>query len=419
MLKRRLSRFSVLAFLLLAFTNAYSAEPAGLKELLEEARSNNSELAAMRERVNAREARARAEGRLEDPTLKIEMEDLSKDEPLNAAPGNAMLTRYTIAQEFPFPGKLTLREKIAMKEARSTQSGFNARALEVALMVKEAYYEHAFLAEAIATTEGIKELLKQMSDVAQSKYSVGQVSQQDILKVNIEEMMLTNELITLGAEKELIEARLKSILNRPQASSLEITAVLPKERVGFSTQELIDEARKTNPEIRMSEYEAEAGELATELSKKNYYPDFMVGVAPIQRDGRFDSYDLMFQINIPIWRGKYSSLESEAASNARALRSSLASQRNVKGLEVKDASVKVDAADRTRALYETSLLPQAELSFESALRNYRAGKVDFLTLIETERELRRTRIEYLRSIMNYRKSIALLEKAVGRDLAAY
>lgn len=227
--------------------------------------------------------------------------------------------------------------------------------------------------------------------------------------------MLTNEIISLEAGKGVAAARLKSILGRPQEAALGEPGALPKEKITFKTEDLINTAVRQNPEIKAAESEAQASELNADLAKKNYYPDFMVGVAPIQRDGRFDSFDVMFQINIPVWRGKYDSLSREASSNARSARSRLVSEKNVKSFEVKGAAIQVEAAERTKALYETSLLPQVELSFESALKNYQAGKIDFLTLLDTERELKRTRLEYIRTLSEYRKRIASLERIVGED----
>lgn len=391
------------------------AETITLPELLKEARENNPEIKAFAERIKAREARASAEGRLDDPTLKIEMEDLSKDHPLNISPGNAMLTRYTVAQMFPFPGKLPLKEKIALKEARTARSELDAKELEIASMVKEAFFDYSFITEAIKRTVEIKGLLSQMAEIAGTRYSTGHVSQQDVIKVNFESSMIENDVITLEAEKGIAGAKLKSLLNRPQDSALGEAAPLSKEKAAFDAGELIKTALEKNPELKMLESDAEANELGAELAKKDYYPDFMVGVAPIQRDGRFDSYDLMFQINIPIWRGKYRSRTDEARSNAVFSRTRLLSEKNTKGFEVKSAALQVEAARRTAELFETSLIPQVELSFESALRNYSSGKTDFIALLDTERELKKARIDYLKALLEYRKKVAALEKIVGSD----
>lgn len=387
-----------------------------LPDLLKEARENNPELKAFAARIKAREARASAEGRLDDPTLKIEMEDLSREHPLNASPGNSMLTRYTVAQMFPFPGKLPLKKKIALKEARTASYEFDVKGLEVAAMVKEAYFEYSFITEAIKRTEEIRSLLSQMAGIAGTRYSTGHASQQDVIKVNFESSMIENDVITLEAERSIAGARLKSLLNRPQDTPIGDPAPLSKEKVAFDTNELIKTALDNNPEIKMLESDAEASELGEELAKKDYYPDVMAGVAPIQRDGRFDSYDLMFQINIPIWRGKYGSRADEARSNAVFSRTRLLSGKNAKGFEVKSAAVQAEAARKTAELFETSLIPQVELSFESALRNYSSGKTDFITLLDTERELKKARMDYLKALLEYRKKVAALEKTVGADL---
>lgn len=393
-----------------------AGEPLTLEALLEEARANNPELRVFKERAGAKESRVGAEGALDDPTLKVEMMDLSKSYPLNIAPGNAMLTRYTVSQMFPFPGKLSLKEKIAMKEALSARAELAAKGLEIESSVKEAYFEYAFLAEAVRETEEIRALLINISSIAGVKYSTGQATQQDVLKAQVETTMLTNDIITLDAEKGVAAARLKSLVNRGQDSPMGEPAGLSKARAVFDAAALIDTAIKKNPDIRMAEFDAEANELNVELAKKNYYPDFMVGVAPIQRDGRFDSFDVMFQVNIPIWWGKYDSRTREASADAQSLKWKVLSQKNLKSLEVKGAAVQVEASDRMRSLYETGLLPQVELSFESALKNYGAGKIDFMTLLDAERQLKRTRIEYLKTLMEYRKRVAALERAIGGDL---
>lgn len=425
----KVNRLTILYFplfiaVLLSLTTGHfhpssAGETLSLPTLLEEARNKNPELQAARERVRAKEMRARAESALDDPTLRVELEDLSREHPLNAAPGNTMLTRYTVSQMFPFPGKRSLKEKIALKDALAAETDFKARELDVTFMVKEAYYDLAFLAESVKVIRETKELLTYMAGIAEARYSTGAATQQDVIKVQLESAMLNNELITLEAQRDASAARLKSFIGMPQDSSLPGTpAPVSKERVEINTDELIKRANMANPRIKGMEYEIQANDLSVDLAGKNYYPDFMIGVAPIQREGRFDSWDLMFQINIPVWRGKYGSLRGEAVANRDSLRLMLASEKNRLGFEVKDAALKAEAAGRIMTLYETTLVPQSELSFESALKNYQTGKVDFLTLLDTQRALKKTKLENLSAVIDYRKKIAALEKAVGFDLYA-
>ena len=127
------------SILTLSCGHALAAEKLELKELLELARKNNPELDAMREAASSIEAASRAEGRLDNPTLKIELEELSTERPLEVSPGHAMLTRYTISQMFPLPGKLSLE---------------------------------------------VKELISDASRITSAMYSTGQASRQDVIKLH-------------------------------------------------------------------------------------------------------------------------------------------------------------------------------------------------------------------------------------------
>jgi outer membrane protein TolC len=411
-------KYAFIALLLFGLfpSGVFAATSIALRDLLAEAMSNNPELRALKERYGARLARVDFEGALDDPAMKVEMMDLASKKPYNNGPGNAMQTRYTLSQMFPFPGKRSAKGKIAEKEALVSKAEFESKAVEISYMVKEAYYSYAYACEAIKINNEIKELLSYISSIVQSRYSVGQALQQDVIKAQFEAAMLTNELIALTAERDGMEERLKALLDRHGDLPLGEPALPRLEKADASADALAKAYGALNPEIKAVEYELQASEMSVDLAKKNYYPDFMVGVAPVQRDGRFDTYDLMFQINIPLWRSKYDSQTKEAISNAGSARLRLSAQRNKKAFEIKDALLKVSAAYKTAELYETSLVPQAEMSFESALKGYQSGKSDFLTLLDTGRSLKKTKIERIGSFMDYKKKLAMLEKAVGVEL---
>ena len=401
---------------LLPVSFAVAQDTLSLKQIIEEARLNNPSIQALRQNMKAREAGARAEGVLDDPMLKIEMMDLSKENPV-PTPGNAMQTRYEISQMLPYPGKLQLERQIALLEVMMSESEVQSKEIEIITMVKEAYYEYLLLNSSIRTLDEIKGLLSNMIRIAETKYSVGDVSQQDVIKAQVELTMLLNEALELEAERDVVQAEIKAILNRPQddATLTILSEKLPEDRVKLDIKGLTNKALEVNPGLRVMKYEAEIKVNEAELARKNYYPDFMLGIAPIQRDGRFDAWDAMFQINIPVWRDKYKNQVGEGVNMADAMRSGVKAEENMIKAKVKEGVVKVETADRIRTLYETSLLPQAELSFESALKNYQSGRVDFIMLLDTERLLKKTRIDYIGAVITYYKRLASLERVVGEE----
>ena len=76
----------------------------------------------------------------------------------------------------------------------------------------------------------------------------------------------------------------------------------------------------------------------------------------------------------------------------------------------------LDAARRTETLAATSLLPQAELTFQSALAGYENGKVDFATLLDAQRQILRAKQERLKAQAEAQMRLAEIERIVGEDL---
>jgi len=408
------SSFLLLTAYCLLSSVAFAQETITLSSLIDEARRNNPEILAYQKRVKAKEHRAKVEGALDDPQLKVEVMDIPGDKPFNLS--DSMQTRYTFNQMLPFPGKLSLKQKAAMKEVLMVASEAQNKELEIVAMLKATYFDYAFLVESIKITKEIKEILSQIADIAGARYGANFASQQDVIKSQVELTMLQNELISLEAEKDVVVARINSILNQDTATPLGEPEDIKTYKASIKLDDLITTAIEKAPALKAMEYDIQARDAEIELNKKNYYPDFMVGVAPIQRNGRFDTYDLMFSVNIPLWWGKYDSQVSEARANAEILRTELKAEQNIKTFEVREAVINVAAADRIRTVYETSLLPQADISFQSAMVSYQTGKIDFLSMLDSERALKKTRVEYIKSVIEYRKNVAFLEKAVGGDL---
>ena len=76
----------------------------------------------------------------------------------------------------------------------------------------------------------------------------------------------------------------------------------------------------------------------------------------------------------------------------------------------------IDAARRSETLIATSLLPQAELTFSSALAAYENGKVDFATLLEAQKQIRQAKQNQLKAQTEAQIRLAEIEKILGEEL---
>jgi cobalt-zinc-cadmium efflux system outer membrane protein len=67
-------------------------------------------------------------------------------------------------------------------------------------------------------------------------------------------------------------------------------------------------------------------------------------------------------------------------------------------------------------LAQTSLLPQAELTFKAALAGYETGKVDFATLLDAQRQIRKAKQDVIKAQAEQQGRLADIERLIGEDL---
>jgi len=70
-------------------------------------------------------------------------------------------------------------------------------------------------------------------------------------------------------------------------------------------------------------------------------------------------------------------------------------------------------SQQSLAVYRERLLPAAEQSTESARASYMAGRLDFLRLIESQRQLLALQEDYYAALAEYHQRLAALDRAVG------
>jgi len=84
--------------------------------------------------------------------------------------------------------------------------------------------------------------------------------------------------------------------------------------------------------------------------------------------------------------------------------------------KVGESFAALQRARRLQQLYRAEILPQAEAAVTSALAAYRAGSVDFMTLLDNQMNVNRYRQELATLDAEQGKAWAELEMLAGRSL---
>jgi outer membrane protein TolC len=402
--------------------SALSAEPppgGSVESLLAFARASNPEYAAMRHEADAANERILPAGALPDPRLRVELRDITMGGQQNPtlAPNRVGSTRYQLMQDMPWFGKRDLKRDIAALEAEGAQGRAAGTWSELSARIKTGYAQSYYLYQSERLTNEILDLMARLEKIAQVRYAGGLAAQQDVIRAQVERTNLNNELIALENERRMNRSRLNMLLARPANAPLAAPQQLRPlpAPAGLDQAALEDRVRGRNPQLFTEDAKLRAAEKNRDLIYKNRYPDFAVGIAPIQTGGAIREWELMVEVNIPLQQSSRRSQEREAEAMLAAVRTRKEAVANQILAELSENLSALDAARRTEMAIANSLLPQAELTFKAALASYENGKVDFVTLLEAQRQIRQAKQNQIKAQAEGQARLAEIERILGEE----
>lgn len=416
-------RFAVLivtGLLSLAPTVALAQEtaPVRLADLESEALRVHPAILASSRMVDAKRARIAQQRALPDPKLSIGY--VGDPAPFDIQDGDPSSYRQIgVTQEIPYPGKLQLRARIAEKEAEAETWNTEGIRRRILAAVRLTYFEMWAVDRALEITERNKDLLEKFARIAEEKYKVGQGLQQDVLRAHVEVSRVMQRLTVLRQRRRALEARMNSLLYRAPDTPIGALEPLEKSPLTYSLDELLEHAVADSPELRGQERRIEQSQLAVDLARKEFYPDFSVGWDYLNRPGLPEMYGLRFEMNLPIFqRKKRQAMVNEAAqthASAKYVRDAIRTELLWK---VKEQYLAARASDELLMLYAQAVVPQSTLALESSLSSYQVGKLDFLTVITNFITVLDYQVSYFEEFANYQKSLARMEEITGVPLVA-
>ncbi len=411
---------------MLVMMAAGSAQPqealpgATVESLLTLAKVNNPDYLSMRHEAQAASARVEMAGAWMDPKFRIEWMDITKSDTQNVTlwPDGVGSTKYTLMQDLPWFGKRDLKRAIAAQEAQAVDGRAQATWAELAAKLKTTHALRYFLHSSRKLTQELLDLTTRLANVAQVRYAGGLAMQQDAIRAQVEQTTMQTELVALDGEARQAEARLNALLARPPNAPLAVPTSLPTlpAAAKLNADALMARAHQGSPQLFSEEARIKAASLSRELSLKNRYPDFTLAITPTQIQSRVSEWSLMLEMNIPLQQGTRRAQEREAQAMLEAAHTRLAAITNQLAADVSEHLAGIEAAQRTEQLARSSLLPQAELTFQAALAGYENGKLDFATLLEAQRQVRQAKQSQLKAQLETRMRLAEVEKLIGEEL---
>src|SRR5262245_29850423 len=163
-----------------------------LSDALEEALRANPRLRAARERASAARSEPARVSSYDDPVVSWEAWNTPESFRIDQADNNI----FKLSQKIPFPGKRSLAGRMAERDADVASDDASAAERDLAAMVKRAYYALWQSHENLAIYSRDETLVARLAKIAEQRYALGQVSQPDVLRSQVELTRLLNRVTT-------------------------------------------------------------------------------------------------------------------------------------------------------------------------------------------------------------------------------
>ncbi len=325
---------------------------------------------------------------------------------------------FGVAQKIPWSGKRALRGNQANWEATAASFDVGEAQLRITEAARLAFVDYYLNQRERELNAASREALRGFRDIARAKYEANQVTQQDVLQADVELAQFEQQQIDLNQEQIVAMARINTLLHRrpdhplpAPPRKLPITDELPL------VEGLREWAVEHRPELQAMSARLQAEQSAVALACKEFYPDFEVM-------GRFDRFwtdreqqpQLGLNMNIPLNQSKRHAAVQEALWRVHKMQAEYAQATDTIRSEVQSAHARVRGSQHKIGVFESKILPAAQDNLRAAESGYEAGTVDFLRLIEAQRQVLDLREKYQMAIADFHRRAAELERAVGHEV---
>ena len=320
-------------------------------------------------------------------------------------------------RRFPGRGKRALRGDAASAEADAMKGDIGDVRLRLAEAARVAFYDYYLAHREMEINTSTRQLLTQFHEIARNKYQLNQTTQQDVLQADVELATLETRQTELSRDEQVATAKINSLLHRstdyplpPPPTKLQLPEALP-------AAETFQRAAESRPDLFALQARIREEEANMALACKEYCPNLNL----VAKYDGFMPEDMRPQVgmefNVPLQRGRRSAAVREASAKVQQRRAEYQDRLDQVRLEVQSAVSRVTQSRQAIRLYEERILPAAQRSAESAQSNYTSGKLDFLRLIDAERQIYTQQTMYYGAITEYHRRLAELERVIGGSLS--
>jgi outer membrane protein, heavy metal efflux system len=407
---------SVMSFVGVAFTQAKPELPIQLPEeelqsLIDEALSQNPDIAAEYYKMEAAVQRIPQTGALDDPELVFKLMEIPGTR-LN----EAMYANVELMQMIPFPTKLSARRSIANLLSEHAHHDHMEKVVQIVSELKTALAMLSYAREASTITAENQQVLMKILNVSETAYTVGKSTQQEVLRTKIELAKLTTDQAGNLEQIATAENMVRRLLNRSGnvlVGRFDLGTIGPLPPVSI----LISYAERNRPMLIHDSLNVVEKEMNVRLMKQEYIPDLKLSLEYVRLPMTMENkWSISAGITLPFspWTlSKASSRVQEAEAEQHMLASMYISSKNMSQTEIRNKCAVITSLTTQIHQLKDSVIPMLTQSIELLLTDYSTGRTSYPMVLDGYRMYNDMRRELAMTTMKYHQTISSLEREIG------
>lgn len=400
-------------------------EALELDDLINQALTQNEELKAQEFEVQSQKAQIGPAGASEDPMLEVQVINLPTDT-YSRTQDEMTGIEVSVRQSIPFPGKRAKLREAAKHSANASQNIFEQKKWQLTKQVKDLYYTLYLAYQKQVLLEEQKRILAQVITTSRSQYTLGKVPQAALLKLQVEEANLIDEILKSESAIRVANNELNHLLGHTGDHKHGRPETIQRSNFDFKNwteDKIASLVVESSARLKGLSSRVQSEEEMLSYAKKGYLPDFQIMVGymfrePTQMGGAgIDMVSAGIGISIPLWAGtKQSEQIKSAAANKGKAEADFRDLRLMTEHEARAAFSELNEAQKRIELYRGGLLQLSVQAVTSGRSAYLTGKMDFASLLDSIRTQYKTQYAYQEAQVKFEMKLAQLEALASQSL---
>jgi outer membrane protein, heavy metal efflux system len=320
----------------------------------------------------------------------------------------------TYSERIELGGKRALREQAANHTVSVAEAQFEEAMRRGLAEAKRLYYAAILARYNLEAATENRQTFDELVQFNVTRFREGAIAEGDLIKVRLERMQFDSAV--RQAELTLRQATIRLIekLGGSTFSNQGVEGLLTLQSTNLDRETLRQLALSERSDVRVAAREVDAAKARLNLEAGKAKPD-LSPFAGYKRIGNDNT--LLVGVTVPLkLRDRNQAGIGRAEADVKIAESRLQLVRNRAVAEVEAAFEALRSAQQAAEAFQNDLLRPADEARTISMAAYEEGGTDLMPVLEAQRTRAQIRLQYFKTLFDYRASLVDLELAVGEEI---